>query len=58
MPLTGVPGKDIQELMQAYKHKGRIGRARPETKAKALQMSIAIALQEARKKKKGSRRQP
>jgi|TARA_R110000868_G_scaffold61494_1_gene186781 hypothetical protein len=37
-------GKNISEIMGAYKDKGKIGTSKPKSKAKAQKQAIAIAL--------------
>jgi hypothetical protein len=42
---------NVQELMQGYQEKGRIGTSRPANKAKAQKQAVAIALSTARRSK-------
>jgi hypothetical protein len=44
-------GKNIKELMHAYKEKGKIGTSRPKSKGKALQQAKAVAMKAAGKSK-------
>lgn len=45
-------GKNVGELMHAYKEKGKIGTSKPESKEKAQKQAVAIALSKAGKTKK------
>lgn len=38
-------GKNVKELMNSYKKKGKIGTSKPKTKKKAQKQAVAIALQ-------------
>jgi hypothetical protein len=45
-------GRNIGEVMSAYKEKGKIGTSKPKSKAKAQKQAIAIALSTAGKSNK------
>ena len=40
-------GKNVKELMGAYKKSGKIGTSKPESKKKAQKQAVAIALSKA-----------
>jgi hypothetical protein len=42
-------GANVHELMQAWHRKGKIGHSKHLSKEKARQMSVAIAMSQARK---------
>ena len=44
-------GKNVSELMHAYKHKGKIGTSKPSSKEAAQKQAVAIALGKAGKRK-------
>ena len=44
-------GKNVKELMGAYKKSGKIGTSKPESKKKAQKQAVAIALSKAGKSK-------
>jgi hypothetical protein len=41
-------GKNVGELMRAYKQKGKIGASHPKTKKAAQKQAVAIALSKAK----------
>ncbi|NBO99131.1 MAG: hypothetical protein EBU90_03255 [Proteobacteria bacterium] len=47
-------GKNVSELMHAYKHKGKIGTSKPSSKEAAQKQAVAIALGKAGKSKNES----
>jgi hypothetical protein len=44
-------GKNVKELMGAYKKSGKIGTSKPESKKEAQKQAVAIALSKAGKSK-------
>ena len=44
-------GRNVSELMHAYKKKGKIGNTTPKNKAKARKIALAIAFDEERRSK-------
>jgi len=43
--------KNVEELIDTYKDKGKIGTSKPRSKAKAIKQAVAIAYSKAEKSK-------